>query len=38
MFKIRLKFGCSLIYVSAQLKKNLFYIENCATSERRKLK
>ena len=36
MFKIRLKFGCSLIYFSAQFKKIVFNIQICATSEQRK--
>jgi len=38
MFKIRLKVGCSLIYLSAQLKKNVFYIQSCATSKQRKMR
>jgi len=33
-----LKFGCSLIYLSAQLKKIVVYIQNCATSEQRKIR
>ena len=33
MFKICLKVGCSLICLSAQLKKIVFYIQNRATSK-----
>jgi len=36
MFKTRLKFGCSVIYSSMQLKKTVFSIQNSATSELQK--
>jgi len=35
MFKIRPKVDCSLIYLSAQLKKSFFYIQSCATTKQR---
>lgn len=36
--KIRLKFGGSPFYLSAQLEKIVLHIERCTTSEQRKLR
>ena len=35
---IRLKVGCILIYLSAQLKIIVFYIHSCVICEERKIK